>query len=210
MKHKFEHIKASKLVKALWNYKNDDAQKMRKLVENIRQNGQVENIIVRDIGNGKYEVVNGNHRLDAFQELELDEVMVCNLGKVSDAQAKKIAVETNETRFPSDLLSLSTVMKDILIEFPQEELLTSMPYTDVELNDLLNLNKNPILPPEVNDAEGDEPAFLNLKIALTQEQHEAWNQWKNTIESENDAEALLKAIQFALILIDNNMKDKNL
>ena len=50
-------IDIDKLVKADWNYKQDDEVKTAKLRANIRRNGQVENIIVRDCDNLQYHAV---------------------------------------------------------------------------------------------------------------------------------------------------------
>jgi ParB-like chromosome segregation protein Spo0J len=77
----YQKIKISSLELAPWNYKEDDAKLQAKLVKNIQSNGQVENIVVREIGEGKYEVVNGNHRLKAFREIGLSTVMAYNLGR---------------------------------------------------------------------------------------------------------------------------------
>ena len=66
----FELMEVSKLIKADWNYKTDDEKKLKDLQENFKRNGQVENIIVRELSKGKYEVVNGNHRLDALKNLK--------------------------------------------------------------------------------------------------------------------------------------------
>ncbi|GAB1371190.1 hypothetical protein MASR1M45_12520 [Candidatus Kapaibacterium sp.] len=53
------------LIKASWNYKEEDEFTTNKLVNNMKKNGQIENIHVRKLQTGYYEVVNGNHRLDA-------------------------------------------------------------------------------------------------------------------------------------------------
>jgi hypothetical protein len=54
------------LIKADWNYKEEDEFISDKLVNNMKRNGQIENIHVRKLNTGFYEVINGNHRLDAY------------------------------------------------------------------------------------------------------------------------------------------------
>ena len=61
-------VKVSHLSKAAWNYKDEDAEQTKKLIANFKRNGQVENLQIRQRGNGSYEVVNGNHRLDVMNE----------------------------------------------------------------------------------------------------------------------------------------------
>lgn len=134
-------IDLPRLIKATWNYKLDDEKKRMKLAANIRRNGQLENIIIRDVGEGQYEVVNGNHRLDVFHDIGSKQVMCYNLGIISEAAAQRIAVETNETRFPSDDTSLATVMANILQEFGADDLLATMPFDQRDLDEFMELTK---------------------------------------------------------------------
>lgn len=120
-------LKVSSLVPADWNYKNDDDDQAAALLANIRKNGQLESIIVRPISKNKYEVVNGNHRLKVFGELGMTEVMCCDVGDITLAQAKLIALETNETRFTNNEAKLSALLKDIALEIPVVELAETLP-----------------------------------------------------------------------------------
>lgn len=135
----FIRLKIGQLTKADWNYKNDNDMILRKLVENIRRNGQVENLIVREIGEDQYEVINGNHRIDAMQLIGIDEVMCFNLGKISINDAKRIAIETNETKFETNEVLLSGLINEIVQEYSIEELRMTMPYDDEQLDDILKL-----------------------------------------------------------------------
>lgn len=125
------------LTAAEWNYKVQNTFTQGKLVENIRRNGQLETIIVRELPKGKFEVVNGNHRLSAFITLGVESVTVCNLGKITDATARRIAIETNETNFARDDLRFAAVLTDLLREFESVELLATLPFTDAELQNAL-------------------------------------------------------------------------
>ena len=73
-------IDINELVKADWNYKTDDEFKLKKLQENIKRNGQIENIIIRELDTGFFEIVNGNHRYEALLSLKQEKVMCYNLG----------------------------------------------------------------------------------------------------------------------------------
>lgn len=135
---KFLLVKIDKLVPADWNYKKDEPEKIKKLVNNVKRNGQIENIIVRQLKTGFYEVVNGNHRLAVFKEIGLDKAVVYDLGKISLQEAKRIAIETNETKFEVDNIKLAENIKDILSQFTLPELIETMPYSQDELE---NMNK---------------------------------------------------------------------
>ena len=131
----FCEIPIDKLVKAGWNYKENNQELAEKLANNIKRNGQIENITVRELDTGFYEVVNGNHRLDVLKELGFETIYSFNLGDISEAQAKRIAVETNETKFSSNTESLSALVKELSIEFGDIDL--TMPFSEEEMNEML-------------------------------------------------------------------------
>ena len=143
MKRGWTEVPLELLTKAAWNYKKDDDEKATKLAENIRRNGQLENIIVRETDDGSLEVVNGNHRLTAFEELQFEKVMCFFLGKVSDSQAQRIAIETNETRFETDHIKLAELIRNMVMgtdaEFEIADLVATMPFTHEELENQIKL-----------------------------------------------------------------------
>lgn len=127
------------LLYADWNYKTDDDEILAKLTKNIKKNDLIENLIVRELDNGKFEVVNGNHRLKVMHILKKSEAMCFNLGKITRSEAQRIAVETNETRFASDDTRLASLLKEISADFDVSDLLTTVPFSQDEINDLLKL-----------------------------------------------------------------------
>lgn len=135
----FISLPIDKLVIANWNYKIDDNKKAKKLANNLKRNGQVENIIVRELETGFFEVVNGNHRLLCMQKLQFKNVFCYNLGIISIQEAKRIAVETNETKFDTDPLKLAEIFDDIKSVFPIEDLIDTMPFAKSEIDDLATL-----------------------------------------------------------------------
>lgn len=130
---KYKLIPFKLLVKADWNYKVDNDNLKGKLIENLKRNGQVVNTLVRELDTGYYEVIDGNHRYDAFADMKVDYVLCFDFGRLSDASAKRIAVEINETRFESDNIKLAETMADISTEYSLEELEVSIPFTLSEL-----------------------------------------------------------------------------
>lgn len=159
---KYVEINIENLTLAPWNYKTDDDRLQAKLVANMKRNGQVENLIVREMDGGVYEVINGNHRLKAMLELGYENVVCCNLGKISDAKAKRIAVETNETKFGTDSIKLAQTIRDMGDEFEVEDLLESLPFQKSELENfdgLLNFDWDAFStdPGAIPDEEGSHP-----------------------------------------------------
>lgn len=132
---KFISIPIGKLKKAPWNFKGDDEEKQKKLTERIRKNGVIQNSVVRDLEDGTYEYVDGNHRHDSFLELGIQEVMCYDLGKVSIEEAKRQAIELQEA-FEADPLKLSELLKELDLVFP--DLDTTIPQDRIELQAILD------------------------------------------------------------------------
>lgn len=178
----YQKIKISSLELAPWNYKEDDAKLQAKLVKNIQSNGQVENIVVREIGEGKYEVVNGNHRLKAFREIGLSTVMAYNLGRITDEKAKRIAVELNETRFGIDVEKHKSLLASLFDEFDASDLLGTLPYDEAELESYLPDARCP--DPNFQTGDGfsipDYPKgdFITWDMVLTKEENETLTQFE--------------------------------
>lgn len=146
------------LVKADWNYKIDNDKLKEKLIQNLKRNGQVVNTLVRELDTGYYEVIDGNHRYDAFADMKVDFVLCFDFGHISNAQAKRIAIEINETKFEADTIKLAETIKDITAEFSLEEIVVSMPFTMPELEnfgELLEFNWDEMTNNPTN-VEGEE------------------------------------------------------
>ena len=86
MKKGWNNIEIKKLVKADWNYKEENQILTEKLLTNFKRNGQIESIIVRELDTGFFEVVNGNHRLDVMKMLEYKTAHCYNFGKITQLQ----------------------------------------------------------------------------------------------------------------------------
>jgi ParB-like chromosome segregation protein Spo0J len=131
---KYKVVPLEELHKVEWNYKEDDIVLAEKLKQNIRTNGQIENLIIGKVdGSDKYSVLNGNHRIDAMKDLGSKVAVCCDLGEVTLAQAQRIAIETNETKFPIDTMKLSQLIQDIATTYSIEDLEQSLPYSHEEL-----------------------------------------------------------------------------
>lgn len=138
MKQEWLTLDISQLVKAPWNYKDQNDETQEKLVNAIKENGQIVNFIVRELPDGNYEVVNGNHRYDAMLELSLEDelytqVFCVNLGPIDQAMAEKVAIETNELRFESNTDKLNRLLKRVNEKYSIQDMIKSMPFTQKDL-----------------------------------------------------------------------------
>lgn len=164
------------LRKAPWNYKDDDEFKAHQLAENLRRNGQLVNLIVRNLPDGLHEVIDGNHRLDAVLLNKWATVICFDLGEITEKQAKRIAIEINETRFPSNIQRLTPIIAELNAEFGKEELLKTFPYPASELDSFLSLSSFDWDSPNPK-YKWDDPGsnLLKLEVLLSAEQMEIVN-----------------------------------
>lgn len=137
----YTEIAVEKLVYADWNYKRDNDELLEKLKNNIKRNGQIENIIVRELDTGFFEVVNGNHRVKALEQLNIQTVVAYNLGSITLPQAQRIAIETNETRFETQAPRLEALLSEIMNEFDLDDISDTMAFNADEITALAKIEE---------------------------------------------------------------------
>jgi len=202
MEKGFINIDITKLVKADWNYKEENENLTDKLINNIKRNGQIENIIIRELDTGFYEVVNGNHRYDALKKLKYKKVYAYNFGQISLSHAQRIAIETNETKFESDNIKLAELIKEITNEFSKEDLALTLPYNEEEIqnySELLDFDWE-----ELNNSDSldfSEPDKFNMTINLkvTPETYAEWEKLKERLKRITGYDNESKVFEFAII-----------
>lgn len=138
MFRKFIILPVSKLIKAEWNYKVDDEQIQEKLDNSITKHGQIQNCQVREIDNGLFEVIDGNHRLNSFRNLGKTHVMCFNHGKISEEEAKIIAINSNEIKFDYDPAKLSALLTELQLSMPEVDIRSTLPFNEEEWTEIFN------------------------------------------------------------------------
>lgn len=164
------------LVKADWNYKGDDISMSDRLRSNLKRNGQIENIHVRKLESGFYEVVNGNHRLDEMLALGRRTVLAYDHGECGQAEAIRRCIETNEKYFETIPEKLTEVLSQLAEEFDFEDLSSTLPFTNDKLCSLLDME----VPGPLNDPFDDNGIAYKTQYGVIviceneQEQEEAF------------------------------------
>ena len=202
MKKGWTDIEISKLIKAEWNYKEENDKQTDKLLNNFKRNGQIENILIRELDTGFYEVVNGNHRLDVMKILKTKKAHAYNFGKIGLAEAQRIAIETNETKFESDSIKLAEIITTLTKEFPQDELVSTMPYTEDEINNMAVLVKfdfNEFGNTDEIDTLGDNDFSHEVKLKVSEETFERWKELKAKMETILGYDNESKVFEFAIV-----------
>lgn len=120
-----------------WNPNRMSDEIFAKEILSIQNNGFVEPIKIRELTDGSYEIVDGEHRWRAATQLGLGFVPCVNLGPISDAQAKKLTIIANELRGAPEPVRLAALIKDLNTDITLEDLALELPMTRVELDSLV-------------------------------------------------------------------------
>ena len=189
----FIEIPTDKLVKADWNYKTEDPNKQEKLKENI---------IIRELETGFYEVVNGNHRLSVLKALNIEKAYSYNLGKISQAQAIRIAIETNETKFDTDSIALAERVKELTEEFDLKDLINTLPYSETEIDNfskLTDFDWNMYETEDLSDTFSDTKYDKTINVKVTNETYKRWLELKDRLNGIIGYDNESKVLEFAII-----------
>jgi len=198
-------VKVEQLQKAPWNYKTDGKPELvEKLIKSASYQKSIGIIAVREIGKNKYEVIDGNHRLDALKRLGVEEVTVENFGKITKAEAVVISKQRNLIWFEDDTVKFAEVFKEeVLKEFTIDELEQMLPLAKTELESfgkLLDFDWS-IYDKELDDMGGKINKDEVLKIPLSDEDFEQWEEWKAKVENEfklgSISEVFMKTLELA-------------
>jgi uncharacterized ParB-like nuclease family protein len=124
------------------DYKEDEenAKEFEKIKESIKIAGQIQPVIVRELDDGKYEIINGYHRWSAMKELGSEEIEIKNLGKIDFDIAISRALLTEDTKVPVDAIELANLMKELVTdEKPIEYWQELLPYTGEVIKSKIDL-----------------------------------------------------------------------
>jgi hypothetical protein len=111
-----------------WNPNRMDEFMYQKELASIRSFGFVDPITVRLMPDGRFEILDGEHRWRAAQELGMKMIPVWNLGDVPDAVAKQLTIVLNETRGHADESKLSALLTDLMESESAVDLMETLPF----------------------------------------------------------------------------------
>ena len=196
-------INMEDLIKADWNYKTDGSEKqISKLMNSIDEDKSIGVLAVREIEKEKFEVIDGNHRLEAIKRLGWEKVPCENFGTISKAKAITIARRRNHKWFEDDVLKYAELFsKDVLSEFSIDDLEAFMPDTREEME-----NQQKLLDFNWDDFDGDfkyDEDLKTISIKVPDSVYKEWIKWKDKIKDVNGYETDSKAFEYAIAEANN-------
>ena len=165
-------ITLNRLHEAPWNPNQMDEEMLSRLKESIRHYRLVQNLVARPIdGTEAFEVLSGNHRLQALTALGYTHVP-CVVVDVDDAHARLLAQALNRTHGEDDLGLRAEAVKEILKGIPEDRVLSILPETSYGLNALATLGQQDMAEHLRAWQESQEARLKHLQFQLTRTQLE--------------------------------------
>lgn len=191
-----QHVPLDKIVPNPWNPNKQNKRQFEAEVESIADNGFIAPILVRKLGM-RFEIIDGEHRWKALSKIAEDGIqgkgnipsLVESLTipaivlTVDETQAKKLTIIMNETRGTADIGELTKLLQDLATNLG-DDLLTGLPYTQSQLEELMNMGGDAL--DEMNKSMDEQEAPEGFKvIAVLNEEDEArWKTYMATLRAD--------------------------
>jgi len=98
------------------DFKEDETNRRMfdKVKESLQSHKQIDPIIVRELKDGTFEIINGFHRYTAMKELGYKEIEIKNLGNITREDAIAKALSTEYPKIPLDEVEVGNLLKESL------------------------------------------------------------------------------------------------
>ena len=204
--NKVETMNIDNLVKAGWNYKTDGTEEqINKLIKSIKYDDSAGIIAVRKL-NDKYEVIDGNHRLEALQRIGWQQIQVENFGDISKAKAIIIARRRNHVWFDDDLKAFSDLIKnDVLPEIDTDTLKDILPDTPDEIDNLVNFGNFDWEEP-IEKEPKDDDGKKTIVVKVDESVYQMWQDWVKWCAEQTDYKSEPDAFEYLIIEAKNGQK----
>jgi len=149
-----EMISRSKIRPNPWNPNDVPADIFNELVSNIEDFGFVQPIIIGPVGGEdyEYEIIDGEHRFDGLEILDVDEIP-CIVKDVDEDIRKFQTVKMNRLRGKFDRKRFTSLVQDLMKRHSFEDVAAHMAFTDpTELESMIANAKDSLPSKEMKDA----------------------------------------------------------
>lgn len=133
-----QYINPELLMSNPWNSNVMSLENEAKLAESLKRNDMFDAIIARELKDGSYQILGGEHRTKVAKKIGLTELPVIVLKNISDNKAKEISLAHNARYGADDSLKLSDLMNSLDDAF---DLSSFLPISDIEIETLMSATK---------------------------------------------------------------------
>jgi len=191
---------------APWNYKETgNRQTLTKLCRSIRKDESAGVLAVREIdgdspGELAFEVIDGNHRLEAILELGWDMAWCENFGRISQPDAVLISRRRNLQWYADNKEKYSDLLNSVVIpEYSIAEIEEIMPQTAQEIEEDLAFTDILADAPDVQDVADPPPGMFDIKVRVPEEVFDMWQDWKQRLADYLEIDTEAQAFEFAIV-----------
>ena len=135
---KIVEVPIEQLREAPWNPNAMDGAMLGRLWQSIDRFGVVQNLVARALGEGTYEILSGNQRLQVLREMGVA-VVPCVIVDLDDSKARLLAQALNRIQGEDDLGLKAEMVREVLETIPQSEVLSLLPESAASLGALASL-----------------------------------------------------------------------
>ena len=168
---KINQLPLEQLREAPWNPNSMDTPLLAKLQRSVQRYGLTGVLVVRPLGDGTYQVLSGNQRLQVLRELQWDSAP-CVMVEVKDAEARLLAQTLNRLHGSDDLGLRAELVIDILAEISPEEVLALLPETSQGLGALTSLKPDALAEHLRQWQRAQDARLVSFSARLTSKQLE--------------------------------------
>ena len=152
-----QYIDPRELLANPWNSNHVDLEAEKQLEKSLRRLKMIDPIKVRELDDGSFEILSGQHRTEACIRLNYSEVPIINLGSVPEAKAREISLVSNGRYGRDDPIELMEVIEFIQAE-GNVELSSFLPYDEVAVDAAFasrGIDISDVMPDTTDDFEDD-------------------------------------------------------
>ncbi len=173
----------------------ENERQYKRVLKSFTTHGQIDPLLVREMPDGVFEIVNGMHRYKVALDLGWTELEVKNLGQISDSKAKAIAITTEDAAIPLNQILVSKLIAELLNE--DELFAEDLPYDEADLKAKRELAEFTWSEQEEDNGGEKEAKDKPYSIVLPESHVTDWNQLKTAKGFQYDTELLVWLIENA-------------
>jgi hypothetical protein len=209
-KTKLKSIDITNLIPADWNYKQpaEEDEYKERFKRSVEEDQSLGVIAVREVDEHTFEVIDGNHRLQAALELNWTHVPCENFGKISKSMAVLIARRRNYNWFPDDTIKLAELIREASYDIPISEMAEFMPDTQEDLENMVKLLDFDWTQFDRQDGDETEDNLKKIELKVCEETYNIWMKLKERLKEKLDYKEPEKCFEFAVIQALNLPEEK--